>query len=477
MAGMAVDGLVSGMNTTEMIGQLMQLEAAPQTLLKGKVTKAESLVSAMQSLNTKLSSLKDAATRAATATSWQAVAATSSAASVTASAAGTAQPSSLSFSVDRLAARQTSLSGAVTDLAGFFDGATPAQLTVATGKDAASSTYTTIDLTGVTDLAGLVGAINTSDAGVTATLVNLNGSARVQLSGTNTGADAAFDLYEGAVTADDAATNPVLMGRTTRTDGADTPGSAVVTTAQDALVTLWKGTDAAAPVTSSTNTFKDIVAGVSFTVSALETDPLKPVTVVVGRDEAALKKLGSVLVTNIATVLAEITSRTKPTTTTSSDGRQVVSGGILSADSATRQAQQSVLSAASTPVAGASPATIGLVLGKDGTVTFDETKFSAALAADPANVQKVLTAIATRVETVAKGLSDPTTGSLTLKIQGQQSYVKNLSEQVGSWDSRLALRRTTLERTYASLEVSLSKINSQANWLSSQLESLSASSK
>jgi flagellar hook-associated protein 2 len=72
MGSMAVDGLISGFNTTEMINQLMKLEAAPQTLLKGKVTKAESVVSALQSLNSKLSSLADAAKTAATATSWQA---------------------------------------------------------------------------------------------------------------------------------------------------------------------------------------------------------------------------------------------------------------------------------------------------------------------------------------------------------------------------------------------------------------------
>lgn len=476
MAGMAVDGLISGINTTEMISQLMQLEAAPQTLLKGKVTKAESFVSALQSLNTKLSSLEDAAAKAALPASWQAVKASSSATSVTTSAAASTLPSSISFSVDQVASRQTSISKGAADLTALLGNPPPPTLTLVAGKDAATSTYTTIDLTDVTDFAGLVGAINKADAGVTASLVNVNGTTHVQLTGKDTGAAGAFDLYSGPVTSGTVTGKNALIGRTTPIAGPGL-GSAVVSTAKDAKITLWSGTDAAAPVTSPTNTFTDIVAGVSFTVSAVETDPLKPVTVTVGRDDAALKKLGSDLVTNLSTVLAEVTSRTKSTTTTSSDGRQVITGGVLSGDSATRQVQQSILSAASFPVGTASPSSVGIVLGKDGTISFDESKFTAAMAADPATTQKVLTEIAARVEKAAKNLSDPTVGSLSLKIQGQQSYVKNLSEQVDSWDNRLALRRTTLERTYTALEVSLSKINAQANWLTSQLESLNANNK
>ena len=36
MAGSSVDGLVSGMSTSSLISQLMQVEAAPQTALKNK---------------------------------------------------------------------------------------------------------------------------------------------------------------------------------------------------------------------------------------------------------------------------------------------------------------------------------------------------------------------------------------------------------------------------------------------------------
>ena len=247
-------------------------------------------------------------------------------------------------------------------------------------------------------------------------------------------------------------------------------GSTVVAAAQDALVTLWKGSDSPQEVRSSSNTFTDVIAGVSFTVSTVEAEP---VTVTVGRDDAALTKLGSDLVVNITTVLSEIASRTKPTTT-KSGGRDVVTGGILSADSATRQARQSIQSALSMPVGGASVGSVGFVLSKDGTVSFDEKVFAAALAADPARVQRVVTEVAGRMESIGTAMSHPVSGSLTTKIQGQQSYARSLSQQVDNWDTRLALRRTTLERTYSALEVSMSKLNAQSSWLSSQISQMNA---
>ena len=42
----AIDGLVSGLQTTSMIDSLMKIDAIPQTLLKAKVSASQSLISA-----------------------------------------------------------------------------------------------------------------------------------------------------------------------------------------------------------------------------------------------------------------------------------------------------------------------------------------------------------------------------------------------------------------------------------------------
>ncbi|MGV8978407.1 MAG: flagellar filament capping protein FliD [Cellulomonas sp.] len=466
MGSTAIDGLISGLKTTDLINSLMSVEAGPQTLLKTRVTATDSFVSALQGLNAKVAALAASAQTAAAPSSWQAVTASSSTPSASATASAGAQPSSLSFTIDALASAQTSVTGSLPGLAALFGGSVPASFTVATGSGA-DAQLTSIDLTNVTTLAGFASAINAAGAGVSASVVKVSATdSRLQLTGSATGAAAAFDLYSGTLTAADLAapTPPVaVMAR-----------GAATTTAKDAQITLWPGTGAAQAVTSASNTFSGILTGVDVTVSGATAAGAAPTTITVARDDAALKTLASGLVTNLQLVLSEIASRTQNTSTTASDGRNIVTGGVLSGDSAVRSLKDSVLSAASAPVNGISPSTIGIVLSKDGTISYDESLFSAAMAADPAKVQAVVAGIADRLQQAASAQSDPIKGALTLKIQGQQSFRTALNDQVNSWDDRLAMRRAALEKTYAALEVSLSKLNSQSAWLTSQLPSTSS---
>jgi flagellar hook-associated protein 2 len=465
MASTAIDGLISGLKTTDLINSLMTVEAGPQTLLKTKVATTDTFVSALQSLNTKVASLATSATTAALPASWQAVTVKSSDPSASAVASTGAQPSSLLFTVDKLATSQTSVTGSLTGLSALFGGPVPTSVTVATGSGS-SAKLASVDLTNVTTLDGFANAINAAGAGVSVSVVKVSATdSRLQLTSSATGASSAFDLYGGGDSAADLASS--------------TPPAAVVarvsatTTAQDAQIMLWPGSGSAQPVTSESNTFSGIASGVDLTVSAVTAAGAAPVTVTTVRDNAALKALTSGLLANIQTVLSEIASRTQSTTTTASDGRTLVKGGVLSGDSAVRSLTDSVLSAASAPVNGISPSTIGIVLSKDGTISYDDTLFSAALAADPAKAQAVVAGVADRLAKVASAQSDPTTGALTQEIQGQQSYRTSLNDQVNSWDDTLALRRAALEKTYAALEVSLSNLNAQSSWLTTQVTSLS----
>jgi len=53
-----VDGLVSGMNTTQVIAQLMQLAAQPQTDLKNQVAQENTVISAYQSVKAESASTR-----------------------------------------------------------------------------------------------------------------------------------------------------------------------------------------------------------------------------------------------------------------------------------------------------------------------------------------------------------------------------------------------------------------------------------
>ena len=463
MAGTSsISGLVSGLDTAGMITQLMQIESAPQTLLKTKQTNTSNLVAALQSLNTKVASLGDAAKTAATATSWQALKASSSASSVTASAGAGSEPTTVSFTVDQTAKAQTSLVPAFSSV-GTLVGSSGAMTFVSPAGEIVS-----IPTAGASSPQDVARAINSSEAGVTAVAIKLSdGSYRLQLSSKQTGVDNGFELYQGTVTQADLDAGTATAISLTQ-----------VQAPQDAQITLWSGiAGAEEQLTSSSNTFSDVVPGLTLTVSQTET---APVTVTTSRDDAALSKLGSNLVNQLNLVLGEITSRTTSTTTTADDGGTVLTPGVLGGQSDVRMLQGAVEDAGSYAVTYngelVSPSSVGIVIGKDGTFTFDQDAFTASLAADPAKTQAVLSAVAQRVSDTATAYSDPYDGMLTSNISQQQTEVKTLGDQIADWDTRLALRKATLEQQYSALEVSLSNLQSQSSWLTSALAALPTAS-
>lgn len=455
---LAIDGLVSGLDTTSLINSLMQLEAAPQTLLKNRVSASQTLVTALQGLNSSVANLATAAGNAAKPTSTDLFKATSSASSITVSASSGATAGRIDLSVTSTAKAQVSVTAALTE---WPDDPPTFTIVAADG----SKTELTAASTSIEDIAE---AINNAGAGVAAVRVAAGIDAgsgdplyRLQLTSTETGADAAFSIYRGTEADVIAMTAPDLLAL---------PGSATVTSASDASVTLWAGTPAEQVITSATNTFSDLLPGVSVTVSAVE---LTPATITVARDTTAVSKVASGLVDSIKASLSFIDARSAVTPGSSSGG--ATTAGVFVGNATVREVNARILTAATAPVGGRSPSEIGMTLTKDGSVTFDEAKFSAAYAADPVATTDMMRTIASRVEAAGKAASDKFGGSISNLITGQQSSIRSTNDQIASWDDRLNARRVTLERVYAALETQLSNLNAQSSWLSAQVAALPTS--
>ncbi|AIV40077.1 flagellar filament capping protein FliD [Curtobacterium sp. MR_MD2014] len=455
---LAIDGLVSGLKTSDLINSLMTIEQVPQTLLKNKLTDTNSFVSSLQTINSLVQTLATKAGDAAKATSLDVYAAKSSSTGVTVATDATASAGSVSFQVGSTAAAHVGVTAAMSTWA---SAAEPLTLVGADGKKT-----TVTPASGSLDDA--VSAINKAGAGVTATKVaagtDTDGTKlyRLQLTATKTGAAASFALYRG--TSDD-----VTAG--TATNVFTQPGAAVVTQGKDASVTLWAGTAAAQTVTSATNTFDDLLPGLDVTVTQTTTDP---VTVTVAQDTTKAQAVASGLVDALNAITSYYATNTAVTSTTSpTTGTTSTKAGVLTGDGTTRDAVQRLTTTMSTPVNGKSPSSIGIVIQKDGTFSFDAAVFQKALADDPQGTQAMLSGVATNVGAAATAASDKYTGSITTSITGQQSVAKDLTTQIDNWSDRLTARRATLQAQYSALETSLSKLQSQSAWLSSQLASTS----
>jgi len=459
MGSLAIDGLVSGLDTTTLINQLMSIESQPQVLLKGKVTTTQTLVKTFQNLNSSVASLATLAKKTALPATIDLFTASSSASSVSVTAGAGASAGAIDLRVTAVAKAQVSVSAA---LKSWPD--SPATFTIVR----ADGTKTEITAAS-TSLSEVAAAITASSAGVKAARVAAGSEAgtgdplyRLQFTSAATGADGAFQVFRGSAA-------DVTAG--TATNLLTAPGGATVATASDASVTLWGGTAAEQVITSSTNSFADILPGVTVSISKVEAFP---VSITVGRDNAGIGTVASNLVAGIGTVLNFIDDKSVVTQTTSSTGAAGTTAGVFTGNSTARDVRAQILTAATAPVNGRSPSEIGLTITKDGTVTYDATKFSAALAVDPAGTQSMLNVIASRVATAADNASNQYTGTITQVITGQKSTLTSLDNQIGNWDVRLASQRSGLERTYSALEVQLSKLQAQSSWLTSQLAAFTA---
>ncbi|MDT4994171.1 MAG: flagellar hook-associated protein 2 [Actinoplanes sp.] len=482
---LSVDGLITGMNTTDTVKQLMQVEAIPQAALQTKASAQTKIVTAYQSVNSRMSSLVTAAQALGNANTWGAMRSTSSSDAAAITASPGASAGTLSFRVDHLVATQTTTFTAppvaitsVSDAAlspvisgGTFD------ITLADGT---SKTLTPDDAS----LQSVVKAIN-GEAGSAykATVVQINpGEYTLQLTGKKAGLTGAF-------------AQPVI----------DLLGSPVNTTeGSNAQITV--GTTNPYVMTSATNTFADVLPGV--TVTAVREQALTDARITIGvtPDVAGIAAKVQALVDNANVALSEIASQTKIKTGD-------VAAGVLVGDSAMRKLSQDILSAVSAGADGlgnlgatGSFSTVGVGLDRSGKLTFDNAKFTSAYAADPATTQKYFDSytdvthakaidgtfepgwdtaggLGRKLEAVALlasgGVTLPTDsvtatkqGVLSGLIQRRTDSIAELNDQVSAWDIRLDLRKTALNLQFTNLEVAMGKMKSQSSWLAGQLARL-----
>jgi flagellar hook-associated protein 2 len=475
-------GLSSGIDYSTMITQLMQIEARPQTLLKSQLSDSRTSTSAYREINTAFAALSSAAQALTGDGMTSARRATSSSSAVTTSAGATAVPgNSVSFSVTALAAGQTSVS------AGTWSSATgPVRTAAAAGSSslpdwpltvakADGTAVGSIDLPANATLNEAAAAITKSGYGLSATVVQLDsGHFKLQVSSSATGGAAAFKL----------------------TSASDTTGSAFTTsiTAQNAALDLGNGMTA----TSPSNTFTDLLTGVSVTVSQLSDPAAAKTTVSVANDTSAVTSKVKAMIDAANTALNTIGKYTD-----SGDGSTAALKGNWTltnlADQILRQVSAAVdvsspgVNGSAPVVVGNSPVNAGIQLTKEGGITFDAAKFSSALAANPALVQQIaggrtgagsdnvdhtpddtitVDGIAARLSVLAERASDSATGMITALASSQEVHAKDLQKQIDAWDLRLTQRKATLTAQFNAMESALGTLQNQSSWLTSQINSL-----
>ncbi len=258
------------------------------------------------------------------------------------------------------------------------------------GLRAGTLSVDTIDVGGGT-LAEVASAINSSNGASSAAAVRVgDGAWRLQLTSRTSGDDGEL-MIDGDVFSS--------LG-----------GLVESSAAQNAEIVIGSG-PGAYTVESSSNTFTDVLAGTSLTVSETTTDP---VTVSVERNDSALADDVAQLVATANTALAEIKVQTRY-------GVDGIGNGALAGDGTVRRIADQIRSALGRPVDGFGDligADVGIQTTRDGSFTFDEATFRAALAEDPEAVARFFGRSATSPAgvTFVDAAPETVTGSYDIEV-------------------------------------------------------------
>lgn len=431
----SMSGLLGGtagqIDVTSLINSLMQAASIPQQQLADKLSTQQSQISTYQTINTKLAALLTAGQKLTDANTWAATSATSSDSSVVATSTAGAPLGTTSFNVTQLA--QAQVSTITADASGNV---------VTTPSSGITINGTSISLTSGTPT-DVASAINAANAGVTANVVTADDPANpgstvqvLQLTSIKTGTAGAF----------------------TTSGFETTPVTAVA--AQNAQITVGDPANGGYTVSSSTNSFKDVIPGVTFSVSA----PASNVSITVGN---GLDSISSAVQSLVNAANAATSEMDKDT------GK----GAVLATNSQIEAISQSILSAVSAGTStGGSLSTYGISIDKNGVMSFDADAFASAYNTDPTGTKQAITDFATALNTTTGDATDPTYGAITTAITAGQNAVSDLNDQISNWNDRLSKIQDSYTAKFTAMETALAKLQSQQTYLTSMFNSMNKSS-
>jgi flagellar hook-associated protein 2 len=297
-----------------------------------------------------------------------------------------------------------------------------------------------VTLTGDVTLQGLADAINsTPDIGVTAGVIRTGPTTyRLALTGNETGLANAFTITNG------------LSG------GAGVTFAANAVEAADASLLVNN-----VAVTGPTNTFTDVMSGVSLTV--YRADPGATVRLDVSVDGAAVKDT----IKQFVAAYNEFVAFVGEQRSASAQGDAAAIGRDPVLRALRNDLRTSLLGAHGTGVL-TRLAEAGVEFTQTGQLELDEAVFDAAVAADADAVRGLFSAADgafNAVETLLDGYGQAD-GLIPAGKRRLEDQISTMNEQIDAMQRRLAIQRESMQRQFAEADLIMSRLKAQATALS-----------
>lgn len=337
----------------------------------------------------------------------------------TASANSEAQPGTYSFYVSQLATAEQQTYN-MTD--GVFSATGTFELTM--GDSTMDIDLAAADQNGngdgYIDSSELVDAINDSDdnPGVTAALVNTNGTTTIMLTADDTGAQGQFTVQ---MMGDHDPTND----KTTDANGNAVvpPGQTSRTQGQDAIIYL--GGPDGPEITNSSNTFDDVIPGVTMTFTDTSDSEDDLTTFTVAEDTSTTQANVQTFVDAYNTLVDTMDSLT-------SNGSDGSSAGAFAGDAGLKSLTSRMDDIVHESYNGSDITEYGITLDSDGHLEIDSEQFSEAMKEDPDGLTSIFVgddSMVAQMDDLMDSYLDSSTGIIASREQNIEDQQGNISDE------------------------------------------------
>jgi flagellar hook-associated protein 2 len=451
-----VSSLVSQLVTASRAGKDSQIATQTQTVT--------TQISAVGSLKSALSTFQSSLSAIDTPGAFSAMTAnTSNATAFTATAGTSAVAGTYSVSISQLAQAQQLVSNPFT--AGASAAIGTGTLQVSIGGQNFSVAVNSANNT----LSGIASTINSAagNPGVTATVINGTDGAHLVLSSTLTGAANTISVAETDGGNALSALTYSAGGTTNYTQNA---------AAQDAQFSI-----SGIPHTSASNTIDDAISGVTLNLLAptttttgtgTGTGTATPATLSITNDTSAISTNVSAFVDAYNTMVGSISSLNSYDQTTNTAGPLLGDALLSGIQNDIRSTLYSVVNTGSSTYN--SLASVGITTNSDGTLTFNSTKFNAALSAAPGAVSSLFSSTGGVAATLNTQITQDlaTGGSIDSRSKTLVKQSNALTQETTDLNSQMTALSASLTKQYAALNTLLSSLQSTSAYLSQQFAAL-----
>ncbi len=435
MATVRSTGLVSGLDTEDIISKLMAVERQPLDTVKADKSAYESKISSYGSLLNYISMLKSANSPLKSSTVLGIKAGTADATVFTATADSTASAGSYNIRVTQVAQAHAAYSGTYASGTAVAGTGT---LAIQVGSAAAVN----VAVNGANNtLNGVKDAINAANAGVKASVINDGSGYRLVLTSGTTGASNTISV----TVTDDDLNNTDASGLSALSYTAGAYNLTESQTARDAILVVDSLT-----VTRSSNTISDLISGVTITLKKDSAGATHALTL--SKDTDALKSKINSYISSYNKLVSEIKAQ---------KGTQDAKGPMYS-EGTVENLMNKLRQVTITDYSGSTLAAMGVTHDKTGVLSLDATRFDAALAGNESGVIATLNSMATSFEAV---LDDYTNTFIPAKKDGYSQTVTRLEKKMDNMENKLDITENSLRKKFTALEQALSVMQSQGSYL------------